>query len=759
MCESSVSASGPDETSGILQLKMYLDREPHAKLGIWFNGIDHVIVYKTRDGYEQAPVGTRIPGPADPLKPGGTPITLTYGALSKAPSLVPVVRRIRDRLAAQDTNVNRDEEILPDLSSLLLLKILDEQAHRLHPNTGLEFQRRDGTRSETAKHIKAMLTREAKKHTEIFGQSGVRLAIDDESIGYAVEQLQSYRLLENDADAISTAFQVLRGRAYKGEEGQYFTPPSVVKIAVAAIRPSHVDRIIDPACGSGSFLAEALNAVSEYVKSAAGDGSAEHTIGIRYWCTQHLYAIDKDAVSVRLSKAYLSLLGDGSTHVFKADSLRKSRWADHLTEMVQDGSFSIVLTNPPFGTRLQLDASDAHQEGYEVCQKWVLDPMNGAYKKQENVWVSRELGVVFLERCLRLLEPGGRLAIVLPDTYLFSPSYQWFVDWICTRYTVTHTINVPIEAFEPYCRAKTSILVLKNEKPTPGHRIIGMLTESYGQDKKGNPLFRLDADGNRTDVLEDEMAEAAALLQSRSNSNDKLCFTFEQQRARKAGILTASYYWRAPYLESLGTFAKENGCTLVSLDELLKSGELTYTMGHGSPHGQFKGMGTIPYVKVSDIKNWRINENPKYFIPEETADTLRRDRNLEAFDIVIPTRASKNIGFGAVVMPWQTHVVLTKEIAVLRCPKESRVSPWLLLVMLSLRVVNDQFRFLVQMQTNREDLGRRLLELKIPVPEGDAVRRKWEQPAEDYFRTQVRARGSYATLVENLGASHFVDRP
>ena len=286
-----------------------------------------------------------------------------------------------------------------------------------------------------------------------------------------------------------------------------------------------------------------------------------------------------------------------------------------------------------------------------------------------------------------------------------------------------------------------------------------MLTESYGQDKKGNPLFRLDAEGNRTDVLEDEMAEAAALLQSRSNSNSKLCFTFEQRRARKSGTLTASYYWRAPYLESLETFAKENGCTLVSLEELLNNGELTCTMGHGSPQGQFKGKGTIPYVKVSDIKNWRIIENPKYFIPEETADALRRDRNLEAFDIVIPTRASKNIGLGAVVMPWQTHVVLTKEIVVLRCPKESRVSPWLLLVMLSLRVVNDQFRFLVQMQTNREDLGRRLFELKIPVPEGDAVRKKWEGPAEDYFRTQVSARASYAALVENMGALNFVDRP
>ena len=286
-----------------------------------------------------------------------------------------------------------------------------------------------------------------------------------------------------------------------------------------------------------------------------------------------------------------------------------------------------------------------------------------------------------------------------------------------------------------------------------------MLTESYGQDKKGNPLFRLDKDGNRTNVLEDEMAEGADLLRSRTNQRSKLCFTFDQQRASEAGVLTASYYWREPYLLALEEFAGKGGCTLISLKDLIENRELEYTMGHGSPRAQFKGKGTVPYVKVSDIKNWRINENPKYFIPEEEADRLRRDRFLQAFDILIPTRASKNIGLGAVVMPWQTHVVLTKEVASLRCTSKSSLSPWLLLVMLSLRVVNNQFRFLVQMQTNREDLGMRLLELKIPIPNEDTVRLQWERPAKDYIRSLVDARKSYEMLLKNLGAAHFVDRP
>lgn len=748
----------PDETSGIGQLKVYLDREPHARVGVWFNGVDHAVLYKTKDGYQPAPLGTPIPGPGDPLHPGDRPALLTYPALRQAPSLVPLFRRIRDRLASQDTNVNRDEEILPDLSSLLLLKILDEQTNKLSPQRPLVFQTKNGSRKETAENIKDLLKKEVAKHSDVFGSSDLRLSIDNNSIAYVVEELQNYRLLSNDIDSISTAFQVLRGKAYKGEEGQYFTPPSVVRIAVAAIAPTSNDRIVDPACGSGSFLASALNAVIQGLKSIVKEDSAEYGTAKRDWSTQNLYALDKDSVSVRLSKAYLSLLGDGSTHVFKSDSLRQSTWPDHLKATVPDQSFSVVFTNPPFGTKLKFSKDHGRAEGYIVCRKWVLDEDSKTFTPTDE-WVERELGIVFLERCINLLEDGGRVAIVLPDTYLFSPSYQWLINWLCHNFTITHTINVPIEAFEPHCRAKTSILVLKKQKPKRNHRIIGMLTESYGEDKHGHPLYRLDADGNRTETLEDEMTEAAALLLTDYGTPSKLRFSFKQSDALEAGVLVASYFWRKPYLDALSAFAKENECELVSLSELVDRNELTYESGHGSPKGQFKGKGQVPYVKVSDIKNWRINENPKYFIPDEEAKRLRGKKQLKPFDLVTPTRASKNIGLVGVVMPWQTHVVLTKEIVVLRCAKKSRVSPWLLLVMLSLRVVNDQFRYLVQMQTNREDLGKRLFELLIPIPIYQKVRDKWEVHTKNFFLAQVKAREEYEKLLSDLSAEQFVDRP
>ena len=269
----------------------------------------------------------------------------------------------------------------------------------------------------------------------------------------------------------------------------------------------------------------------------------------------------------------------------------------------------------------------------------------------------------------------------------------------------------------------------------------------------------LDAEGKQTSVREDEMAEAVKLLRSSYCSESKLKFHFAQSDAATTGVLVASYHWRRPYEEALRSFATANNCTLVSIAELVKNGDLTLESGHGSPVSHFKGKGSVPYIKVSDIKNWRINENSKYFIPHDEASRIRGSRRLKSYDLVTPTRASKNIGLLGVVMPWQTHVVLTREILILRVSEQTRISPWLVLVLMSLRVVNDQFRYLVQMQTNREDLGKRIFELQLPLPNDPALRAQWEKHACGYLKAMATARSEYSKLLEELDESQFVDRP
>jgi type I restriction enzyme M protein len=742
----------PDVDSGIEQLKIYMDREPHVRVGIWFNGMDQAIIYKTGNGYIQAPDGTPIPTPHDPLVPTGAR-TLTLADLRQAPSLVPVFKRIRDRIVTTDSHVNRDEDILPDISLLLLLKILDEQNHRYAPQQPLSFQI-DDTPQKTATRIREFLRTEVARNAELFGVAGrdVGFQIDDQSIYYVVETLQNFQLLANDTDAVADAFQVIRGKAYKGEEGQYFTPQSVVRVAIAAIDPRPADRIIDPACGSGSFLATALANVVEILKETYGDASGALR---RDWFTQRLFAIDKDSVSIRLSKAYLSMLGDGSTHVFKADSIRPRYWSPGLQAIIQDGSFDVVVTNPPFGTKLKVPGNIGREEQFQLSAEW--KKTDGKWEAT-NEFVERDLGLIFLERSLRLLRPGGRMAIVLPDTYLFSNSYGWLVQWL-SQFTITHSINIPIEAFEPHCRAKTSILVLRKESPRPGHQIIGSVCETFGEDKHGRPRFKFDGD-IQTNIRDDEMQETATLLRTQPSHDSRLYFHFLQEKAIAHGNLVASYWWRQPYIDALEEFAREHNCRLVSIGALIRAKQLEVMDGHGSPSSHYHGRGTVPYIKVVDIKNWRINENPNYAIPQDIAEKFRRGKTLQPYDLVTPTRASKNIGMFGVVLPWQIQAILTREIAIWRVPPGAKyLDPWLLLALMSLKVVHDQFKFLVLMQMNREDLGDRFKEVRIPLPRDSRLRDAWAKPIQNYFEAITLARTNYENLSAHLDSSLFADRP
>ena len=111
-------------------------------------------------------------------------------------------------------------------------------------------------------------------------------------------------------------------------------------------------------------------------------------------------------------------------------------------------------------------------------------------------------------------------------------------------------------------------------------------------------------------------------------------------------------------------------------------------------------------------------------------------------------------------MPWQTNVIMTREIDTWRVTaKAKRISPFLLLAMASLKVVHAQFNFLIMMQTNREDLSQRYKELLLPIPRTEENRNKWSKPIKEYFESNVRARNSYEELLEELDTSLFEDRP
>lgn len=244
--------------------------------------------------------------------------------------------------------------------------------------------------------------------------------------------------------------------------------------------------------------------------------------------------------------------------------------------------------------------------------------------------------------------------------------------------------------------------------------------DTCGINKDGNTLFEVDAaTGRRTERVNDRLADDIDhLLAGRPAATGRWV-------AQEDVTIGAPRYYdtrSVAALEELLGSDDLQGFTTRTIGSLIDEGLIQRRAGHGSPSADAR-QGDIPYIKVSDVRAGQININPTNLVSDVVARKFWRgdDSGLKAFDLVTPIRASKNIGEFAVLMPGQERMVLTKEMLVLRAAPEAPADNFYLLWALSLKVVRQQWNRVVLMQTNREDVGERYLEIQIPWP-SDAVR-------------------------------------
>ena len=298
--------------------------------------------------------------------------------------------------------------------------------------------------SETAREIRRSFQNLVALYPAVFRDERDKvLRLADDTIEKSVQRLAPYRLIDVGVSTIAVAFQVLRGAALKQGEGQYFTPQQVIEAGVRLLRVQWDDIVIDPACGTGGFLVETL---MDMQRRHPGE-QAE----VARWAQTHIFGIDKDAIGVKLTKAIMQIAGDGSANVVRGDSVRTHLWPTEFRELVgggyADGRFSVVVTNPPFGANLKVPAADARLAGLDIARAGGAD------------YQDLEIGLLFLQRAYQLLRVGGRLGSILPETYVCSETYRFVTEWIQTRLRPRVVLNVPMEAFQGFCRAKTNFYV------------------------------------------------------------------------------------------------------------------------------------------------------------------------------------------------------------------------------------------------------------------------------------------------------------
>lgn len=742
----------PGEGAGVEQLETYLGLEPHARLGIWTNGTSFKRVYKLADGTFSEPVeDTRLPSPAENLILVGKPVSYEGMSVPTERQLTASFSNLLDLIVARDSRSTRSDDRLNEICDMLLVKLDSDAAARRFPEKPVAFQV-GGSPAETAVAVNRQFEAYRRRHRALFdANEPASIAFDDETIHAVVAELQKWNLAEMSPVALSLAFQVFRNANLKVGDGQYFTPMRVVEAGTAMMGIDARDRVIDPACGTGGFLCQAFLSV------AGQEGEAEAS----RWAHDNLFGVDLDDINIKLTRSLMVGIGDGATNAYLGDSLRESKWGSEthgIRDALGDGGYTVVLTNPPFGKGLKLSAADARVGGYSVCRHTKAGKPSGSYE-------STELGIAFVERAWRLLESGGRLGIVLPETYFFSASYEWFRSWLDEHFALLGVLNIPMEAFQGFCRAKTNFYVFQKlggdlteavEKLPPW--LIDSKTwvsnaPTIGINKDGDELFKIDErTRRRLPELDDVAADDVRSLCS--GDGETLTATFVDRREVAGSLLGVPQYWDRSSVAALESWMRDKlpRCSPASLGELADAGGLRVRPGHGSPSSDMRN-GDIPYVKVSDLRSGLVNVNPTNMVPRAVAEGFWKGKTsgLAPWSVLTPARASKNIGEPVMLLPGQEEVVLTKEVVVLTVAESAAFDPFYLIWALSLRHVLDQWGRVVFMQTNREDLGDRWREIIVPVPESREEARRLSEPHRAYYTRLASLRGELEASLAGQG--------
>lgn len=491
------------------QLKDYL-RFSKASVGVWFNGNERLFLQKKeRDGKIEFLELPNIPRYGERVEDIGR---FLRKDLRPATNLKSIFKTIRNYLAANAVGITRDEVFAQQLINLIFCKIYDERFTKQEEI--VTFRAGAG---EKDKHVKKrvvdLFDNVKSQYDDVLDDNDV-IVLDDRSLAYVVGELQLYSLNESSRDAVGDAFEVFIGPSLKGGQGQFFTPRNVVKMIIDMIDPTPDQKIIDPACGSGGFLVEALRHVWLKVQERGeGLGWPENEIENEKQkvAIKNLRGIDKDSFLSKVAKAYMAILGDGRGGVFCENSLEvPSNWQSSTRNNIQLNEFDVVITNPPFGKKLSIDSEDILKR-YDLGYRWKYDNDQDKFIKGL-VQDKQPPQILFIERCFEFLKEGGKLGIVLLESIFGMPKYRYVVDYIQKLSKILAIVTMPEDLFQPHTHAKCCIVICEKKKSdyTENDCQIFMADVKWcGHDSRGNPTMRKDEKGRY--ILLDDIPKVAPL--------------------------------------------------------------------------------------------------------------------------------------------------------------------------------------------------------------------------------------------------------
>lgn len=326
-----------------------------------------------------------------------------------------------------------------------------------------------------------------------------------------VRLLERYNLSDTSEDIKGIAFERFLGRTFRGEIGQFFTPRSIVEFMVHMVKPKEGDTVCDPASGSGGFLIRFFEIVRQQILADADSqymvfkkkterdkklteiqraerlrkkfAEIQETLDpairdSRLWLlsNRRIYGTDANDRMARTSKMNMIMHGDGHGGVHHHDGFLN-------VNGIFEGRFDIVLTNPPFGASVEPSdvVLESSAKASEEAERRYVAEFGGSYKEAQarvRAAVGRPIAslfelpkgerskikteILFIERCLNLLKPGGRLGIVLPEGIFNNPSLAYVREFCENRAYLRAVVSLPQETFySSGASVKASLLFLQ----------------------------------------------------------------------------------------------------------------------------------------------------------------------------------------------------------------------------------------------------------------------------------------------------------
>ncbi len=513
-----IEVKKPKSKDGKDQLRSYCNATD-APIGIWING-QQISYYHREEPSSFQPI-THIPK-ADQELSQVINDHFTLKTLFMEDELANKRKSLKEIIKEMENDVlaNAGVDVFEEVFKLIFTKLYDEFSSRedkdfieryLKKNTDLvklddedfrllEFRKKGQTYKQLEKRIQKLFDAAKKQWPGVFGDGSV-IEITDSNLSVCVSHLQDVKLFNSNLMVVDEAFEYLVNKSSKGEKGQYFTPRHVIDMCVKMLNPERGEYMIDTAAGSCGFPVHTVFKLTGNLFTSAKI-SREHKEDVL-----KIFGIDFDERAVRVARTLNLIAGDGETNVLHLNTLDFNRWGDKTEKdrkwintygkafqrleerrLEKDENkffnFDIVMANPPF-------AGDIKDK--RILSYYYLGYKASERKPQDKV--ARD--ILFIERNLDFLKPGGRMAVVLPQGRLNNILDKYVREYVAEHCRILAVVGLHDNTFKPHTGTKTSVLFVQkwDDKLCPkreDYPIFFATSENGGKDNSGNYIYLKD---------------------------------------------------------------------------------------------------------------------------------------------------------------------------------------------------------------------------------------------------------------------------